>query len=249
MLPTSRMMRELRCAASQPRRASGPVDAVMVVTDLVADAYAGISAVASGATDDHLKRPTRCSGWTVTDLLFHLLLDAQRALVTFNTPADGPPDVDDVSYWAPHKPAAPWAAEHEDYVRRSTAAFASPAHVVGLWVQTAAAAGRAAAAADPTWLVATQGHVLTAADFASTLVVEAAVHHLDLTVDMPAAPPPSDDVLHHVRDVFDRMLGFRGPGSWRDTDYILAAGGRTPIADDVADTIGPAVAARFPLLG
>ena len=36
--------------------------------------------------------------------------------------------------------------------------------------------------ADPAALVATQGHVLTVRDLAQTLVVEAALHHLDLVV-------------------------------------------------------------------
>lgn len=37
----------------------------------------------------------------------------------------------------------------------------------------------------------TQGHVLRTAHFVATLAVEAAVHHLDLTVEVPAAPPPT----------------------------------------------------------
>ena len=48
--------------------------------------------------DDELARPSRCQGWSRADLLFHLLLGAQRALVTFATPAVGEPDVDFISY-------------------------------------------------------------------------------------------------------------------------------------------------------
>ena len=47
---------------------------------------------------DALARPSRCRGWSRADLLFHLLLDAQRALVTFATPTDGAADVDFSSY-------------------------------------------------------------------------------------------------------------------------------------------------------
>ena len=50
--------------------------------------------------DDELARPSGCRGWSRGDLLFHLLLDAQRALVTFATPASGEADVGwgDVDY-------------------------------------------------------------------------------------------------------------------------------------------------------
>lgn len=44
-----------------------------------------------------LARPSRCAGWTVGDVLYHQLLDARRALVTFASPANGEPDVDDVT--------------------------------------------------------------------------------------------------------------------------------------------------------
>jgi hypothetical protein len=37
--------------------------------------------------EEDLARPSRCLGWTRADLLYHLLLDAQRALVAFAAPA------------------------------------------------------------------------------------------------------------------------------------------------------------------
>ena len=47
---------------------------------------------------------SRCSGWLVADVLFHLLCDAQRALVALvalvalASPASGPPDRDFVKH-------------------------------------------------------------------------------------------------------------------------------------------------------
>ena len=55
---------------------------------LLEQTSAGITAVVAALPDDDLRRPTRCSGWTVADLVYHLLLDAQRALVTFASPTD-----------------------------------------------------------------------------------------------------------------------------------------------------------------
>jgi uncharacterized protein (TIGR03083 family) len=214
---------------------------------LLASAYDGIAVVVDGLTEPDLRRPTRCRGWTVADLMFHLLLDAQRALVALASPADDEPDVDAVTYWAPHKPAAPWAGEHEEFVRRATAAYSTPDTVVQFWRRTAAAVPRAASLVALDARVTTQGHVLTVADLLSTLVVEAVVHHLDLTVDLPDAPPPDDAVLAHVRDVFDAMLGAPSPSRWRTVDYVLAATGRTDAA--MLQPPSPETTARFPLLG
>src|SRR5207248_604010 len=77
----------------------------------------------------------RCAGWAVADVLYHELLDARRALRTFASPADQPPDCDDVSYWTDYAPggdgtsggAAPAYAEesaaHARYVRIAAAAY------------------------------------------------------------------------------------------------------------------------------
>ncbi|WP_230688918.1 maleylpyruvate isomerase N-terminal domain-containing protein [Micromonospora sp. WMMC415] len=66
--------------------------------DALAQAYDGITRIVVDLDDADLQRPTRCRGWLVADLLLHLVGDAQRALVALASPADGPPDVDDVSY-------------------------------------------------------------------------------------------------------------------------------------------------------
>lgn len=218
------------------------------MSDVLASAYGGITGLLGQLDEGQLLRPTRCEGWTVADLTFHLLLDAQRALVTFASPADDAADVDAATYWAPHKPGAPWAAGHAAYVRASAAAYSEPRGVVRHWSDTAAAAVRASAAAAPDAVLATQGHVLTAADFVSTLVMEAVVHHLDFLVTLPDAPLPAGDVLAHVRDVLDRMSGASAPREWPTADYVLVASGRIALPDGWRARLGDA-AAKFPLLG
>src|SRR5215471_10467074 len=139
-------------------------------------------------------RPSRCAGWAVTDVLYHQLLDARRALRTFATPSEAAPDRDDVSYWRAYAPggeepgSADEAAAHARYVRIAASAY-PPGWLAWEWSETAAAACRAARACRHT-AVATQGHVLSVTDFTATLAVEAAVHYLDLTVSLPPAPPP-----------------------------------------------------------
>jgi uncharacterized protein (TIGR03083 family) len=215
---------------------------------LLGETYAGITDVVRALSDDDLRRPTRCRGWCVADVVYHLLLDAQRALVTFASPAGGAPDVDRASYWAPHKPGAAWAGTHEEFVRRSVAAHASPRVVVDRWAETATAAANAAVAAAPDGRVATQGHVLDVDDFISTLVVEGVLHHLDLVLDLPDATRPSPTGLAHAREVFDEILGISAPADWPDSDYALTAGGRVDVPPDLAAQLGE-YADRFPLLG
>lgn len=71
----------------------------------MAVSYQAVTDDVTKLDDDELARPSGCHGWSRGDLLFHMLLDAQRALVAFATPASGEADVDFISYWAPFVPA------------------------------------------------------------------------------------------------------------------------------------------------
>jgi len=169
----------------------------------------------------------------VRELLWHQTLDAIRALATFATVVDRPADTDAVDYWSDfHPDAGDGGAAHAAYVRAAAAAFDSPEGVAGFWCDTGPAAARAAAAADPAAHVATQGHVLTLADFLSTLVVEATVHLLDLTVDLEGAPEPPGAALAETRRVLEALQARRSreplPSDWDDTEAVLRATGRLP---------------------
>ena len=78
------------------------------------------------------------------------------------------------------------------------------------WRETSAAALRAARAC-PYEALATQGHTLRTADFTATLAVEAAIHYLDMTVALPAAPRPDPASLALVRQVLDQLAGSPAP--------------------------------------
>jgi Mycothiol maleylpyruvate isomerase N-terminal domain len=217
----------------------------------LAAAYGGITAVVSPLSDNDLLRATRCRGWVVADLLFHVLCDAQRALVTLATPADGPSDVDFVSYWS----AYPGSGDHEMadasawWVRRSTSAFRRPGGVVTIWSDTAPAAARAAAAADPAAYVGTQGLVLRVSDFLSTLVTEAVIHHLDMTLELPDAPSPAPEAVEIAVSTMDGLMSDDAvrPASWSAIDYLLKASGRLPLNARDRMELGEA-AGWFPLL-
>jgi hypothetical protein len=115
----------------------------------------------------------------VLDVLYHQLLDARRALVTYASP--------------------PAAAIH-------------------------------AARTCPHTTLVTQGHALAAADFTATLAVEAAIHYLDMTLALTAAPEPDPASLALARHVLDQLAGTPLPATWDDTTCALKATGRLTIS-------------------
>jgi uncharacterized protein (TIGR03083 family) len=210
--------------------------------------YRAVTADVERLDGHELSRPSRCLGWTQADLLYHLLLDAQRALVAFATPAAGMADVDFISYWAPFRPGSEGYDAHARFVRRAAAAYSSDRVIVAQWRETAAAAAYAAEALRAEAKVATQGHVLAAGDFLATLAVEATIHHLDLAAGDPDLAGPSARGLAVARETFDGILGRPVPASWDDVGYALRAGGRVQLTADDRSCLG-ALADRFPLLG
>src|SRR6266536_962895 len=149
--------------------------------DILAAVHGTITTAIGGLGEAELMLPTRCAGWVIGDLPYHLLLDAQRALRTFASPAAGPADVDDITYWRAYSRSGEQdvtgsaeAAAHARHVRIVAAAY-PPGALAWEWGETSGAACRAARSC-PHELVTTQGHVLRTADFIATLAVEAAVH-------------------------------------------------------------------------
>jgi hypothetical protein len=216
----------------------------------LADAYGGVTEMLAGLDGPDFLRPTRCLGWTIADCLYHLLGDARRALTTLATPAATRPDVDYVSYWKSWRPGGDDSVIRANAWRLAAAAVTAvtgPQALVACWRETAPAAVRLAGLA-PYPVVATQGHALTVADFLATLAVEAAIHHLDMIVELPAAPGPSARCLALVRRTLDGLLATPVTTGWDDTAYALKGTGRSPLTDGDRAGLGP-LADRFPLFG
>jgi uncharacterized protein (TIGR03083 family) len=217
------------------------------LVDLVDEVYEATTQVVSGLDDDAFGRPTRTELWSVKDLLFHQMCDAQRALIVFTTSHPGPAETDAVSYWSRWAPGGPGADDHARYASKAATAYGSPSSLVAQWTETSRAAVRAARAHDGAALVTTQGHVLTAADFTHTLAVEGVVHHLDLTLEQPS-PDLSPDAYQLVLDVLTGLLGAELPPSWSRTEAILKGTGREPLDDADRMALGDS-ADRLPLFG
>jgi hypothetical protein len=213
-------------------------------------AYGRISDLAADLSAHQLLSATRCHGWVVADVLFHVLADAQRALAAFASPADGPADRDFVTYWtgfAAEPAGASGSVEGIWSVKRSAAAFHNGLGGALIWRDTAPAAVRAARLASSDGFIETQGHVLAVPDFIATLVTEAVIHHYDMVVNLPDAPVPDDTAVAVATQTLDGLLALKStdpsavwPMGWTAREYVLRATGREAAADPLADL--------FPLL-
>jgi len=220
----------------------------------LAAGYGSLTAVAGQLSETEMMLPSRCAGWAVSDVLYHQLLDARRALRTFASPSTDPADVDSISYWRPYAPGSgqpaalgsAGAARPARHVRIAASAYAAD-ELAWEWRETSEAALRATRACAHEAL-ATQGHSLRTADFIATLAVESAIHYLDLTVGLPWAPEPDPAALALVRRVLDGLLGVAMPAGWDDRTYALKGTGRLPVSAAEQSVIG-ALADRLPLFG
>jgi uncharacterized protein (TIGR03083 family) len=212
------------------------------------EAYRAVTSAVSMLSDDEWARPSRCRGWSVRDVVFHLLLDPQRALVAFASPTVEDATTDFIAYWRPYQPGTEQGDRHAEFVRRSAAAYPRPSLIGEVWAETSEAALRAAAAAPPSGRVETQHLVITVPDFLATLTVEAALHHLDLTVNLENPPPVPPTALEIVRTTLDGLLGTGPAVAWDAETYALKGTGRTELDDDDRLRLG-ALHRRFPLLG
>ncbi len=208
--------------------------------------YGALDAVIPHLDHDQLLAPSACLGWTRADLIYHLLLDAQRALVTFASPAEGPPDKDFVSYWQDFTASDDASRAHARFVRISAAAHSDPRAIAARWHETARAAVRSSRTTGEITFVTTQSHVLTTANFIATLVVEATVHHLDLIAGLKHRPSPVAPALSITVATLEGLLGRARPSRWDELTFVLKATGRQPLTEDDRAALAES-AARFPL--
>jgi uncharacterized protein (TIGR03083 family) len=214
-------------------------------TEALAAEYAALRGVISSLDEAQLEEASGCRGWTNADLIFHMLLDAQRALVAFNMPGDPPPDRDYVDYWKAWSAADPDAHAHARFVRISAAAHGDPKLICKRWLLTSEAAMSCCRGAEPDY-IATQGHVLTVGDFIATLVVEAAIHHLDLVRNLEEKPGPAPAAVQVTTKTLDGLLDAPRPSQWDDISYLSKGTGRQPLTDGDRSVLGDR-ADRFPL--
>lgn len=208
-------------------------------------AYGDLTLLVRSISEHDAWLPTGCTGWSVRDLILHLLSDAQRGLVALYTPTEDPPDRDAVSYWVD-------APSGDDAEYREVRAVRTIASTYGLraltrqYTETSMAVLALAERTDPHSVFLTQEKALRVDDLLATLAVEAAVHHLDLVANLDASGPAAGP-LALVRRTLDGLLGHPVQVDWDDVTYAQAATGRRALTVEEATLLGHD-ASRLPLL-
>jgi len=213
--------------------------------DALRIAYSDLAAFAVSLDQDASWHPTACAGWAVRDLVHHLLGDAQRALVALATPASGPVDRNATTYWL-DSPGAPDADSRGIRASRTMASQWRLGSLTATFAETATAVVTLAERAAPDDLVATQGHVLRVDDLLGTLVVEATIHHLDMTTHFDSVGPQFEPVAI-TRATLDGLLGRPTPDAWSSKHWVRAATGRAELTEEQRSFLGLDID-RLPLL-
>ena len=208
------------------------------MTDLLHATYGALASVVTDLGDDQAWTPTGCVGWTVHDLVWHLHADAVRGLVAAHTPADRVADCDSVAYWRA------WGSDLDaDERNRRMTRVEAGLHEFGTlrerYVEASAATVRAVSGLPDDEVLLTQGHAIRAGDLASTLAVEATLHHLDLVAHLDRAAGPTPAGLAEVRRVVEGLLARRLTG-WGDERVALVGTGRAAPTSRELDDLGEA---------
>ncbi|MCB5178924.1 maleylpyruvate isomerase N-terminal domain-containing protein [Streptomyces antimicrobicus] len=218
--------------------------------DLFTRSWDALRAAVAALADEDFGRPSGCAGWLVRDLVCHLVIDAQDVLITLVTPAGAAEPVthDAVTYWRVGDTPPTGDDPLDALVVRLAAAYQEPELLKFHLDDVGAAAGRAAALADPELRVRTQDMVLTAGDYLSAYVLEWTLHHLDLVAHVPGAAGPPPEGLARTRAMVEALAGAAFPASFSDVDVLLVATGRrAPTAAERA-ALGPELGTRLPLV-
>ncbi|MGW1178875.1 maleylpyruvate isomerase N-terminal domain-containing protein [Kitasatospora sp. NPDC002543] len=208
--------------------------------------WAALRAAVDGLAAEDFAAPSGCAGWLVRDLVCHLVIDAQDVLITLATPSPAEATRDAASYWEVHREPPDGQDPLAALTVRLAAAYGDPALLRFHLDDVGAAAGRAAALADPHLRVATQGQVLTVADYLDAYVLEWTLHHLDLVAHLPHLPGPPAEGPAAARRLLERIAGAPFPSSFPDPDALLVGTGRRPASAAERTELG-ALRARLPL--
>jgi hypothetical protein len=214
--------------------------------ELLRRALGDLADVLDSVTEPESWEPTGCAGWSVLDLGFHLLEDAHRALVDLATPVDGPADTDAIGYWRPGRPS-PHDGEDLWGARVAASVQGGIARIARRHREAAAAVVVAAGRLDPADVVRSQGAAMTVADDLSSIVVEAAIHHLDLLLRLDR-PGPAPRPLAEARLILEGLYGGPFPAGWDDVTAVRRGTGREALTAEDRSELGPGAAA-FPLFG
>jgi uncharacterized protein (TIGR03083 family) len=205
-------------------------------------------AVARDLSDAELMAASRCTGWTVGDVIVHVHLGLQEMLLGLVAPTGEDADTDARDYWRIRLPTNDDDADGiaaMRFVRILGAAYRRPAGLVRHFLPTTQGVRGAVASLAP-GAVRFQDRVLTTGDFLATWAVELAVHHLDLGRELTLAAPATP-ALRLARATIEALAGGELPAAWPDDTVVLLGAGR--VRPDHSQIQASPLVVKLPVLG
>ncbi len=190
------------------------------------------------------ERPTRCTEFTVRELVGHL----GGALGRYAGLAEGEGRIETgnrYQWWGyDPKETGPLIAQRT----KERIQGRSGEELAGLCI-SAANKLLTALEKEPDKLVGSDGFGIRAADLAAVGVLESGVHTMDLADATHRGERIADEALRFITSTLDGLLGRPLPDrlGWDARTYVLTGTGRRPLTDDERSVLGPLVD-RFPLL-
>ncbi|GIJ23872.1 maleylpyruvate isomerase N-terminal domain-containing protein [Micromonospora lutea] len=183
-----------------------------------------------------LDRPTRCTPWTVADLLAHLRTGANRLADMLRDTPPGPAQVDAAGYFGAAKFTRQVDADRIESARseaarhRRDAPPAGPGTVLDADFDRAWRATLSAVDAHPADRVVRTRHgdAMTVTEFLRTRVVEVGVHGLDLAEALDRPPWLTPTAARLIADLLTGGRALPAHLGWDRLTLIRKATGRSP---------------------
>ncbi len=200
-------------------------------------------------SDVQLMAASRCTGWTVGDVVVHVHLGLQEMLLGLVSPTSHEADTDASSYWQTTPPSNDDDADQVDamrFVRLLSGSYRRPSGAVRHMLPTVEGVRAATSRLEPGAL-RFQSRILPTGDFLATWAVELAIHHLDLGREL-LLPQPAPIAVHLARLTIEALAGTEAPRAWPDDTTVLLGAGRTR-PDQQQRSQAPALSQKLPVLG
>ena len=167
-----------------------------------------LATLVASASDTDLQRPSRCDGWTVSDVLLHLAQTNEMAVASVEGRLDR--YVEEVASGLSQAGSIDeWAGALVDLER------GEPGAARDRWLISAEAQAAAFASCDPAARVPWVVGEMAARTLTTTRLTESWIHTVDVAVAFGPPPPPTERLWHTARL------------TWRTVPYALAQAGRT----------------------
>lgn len=225
--------------------------------DALAEQFAELAALVRPLTEEDWRRPTRCPGWTVAEMVAHCEGMLIRLVGANAEEVGGEPEIDRVGYYR-YDPEGPREGEDPDktfseIIRdrvidevRGRSGDELRASLEGA-IDGAVAGVRQLPAER---VIKRSGHPrMTFGEFVASRNLEFGVHTMDIAHAVGKGERVALGSARVITGILDGLLGDRPPAEldWDSTTYILTGTGRRSLTADDRALLGP-LAERFPLL-